>query len=128
VDLVVEVGLWHPRARHMAAAVFEPFDAGLSVFGRILRNWSVASGNETTASSRGPRILRRLSAMRGAFRTTSLLMPSGSPRQRSHKRSSTGSRPARPLERSDESRARRRRGWPSHIPAHAAAGHVTKRR
>lgn len=27
VDLVVEVGLWHPRARHMAAAVFEPFDA-----------------------------------------------------------------------------------------------------
>ena len=29
VDLVVEIGLWHPRARHMAAAVFEPFDAWL---------------------------------------------------------------------------------------------------
>jgi chloramphenicol 3-O-phosphotransferase len=29
VDLVVEVGLWHPRTRHMAAAVFEPFDAWL---------------------------------------------------------------------------------------------------
>ena len=29
VDLVVEVGFWHPRARHMAAAVFEPFDAWL---------------------------------------------------------------------------------------------------
>ena len=29
VDLVVEVGLWHPRARRMAAAVFEPFDAWL---------------------------------------------------------------------------------------------------
>ena len=29
VDLVVEVGLWHPRTRHMAAVVFEPFDAWL---------------------------------------------------------------------------------------------------
>lgn len=29
VDLIVEVGLWHPRSRHMAAAVFEPFDAWL---------------------------------------------------------------------------------------------------
>ena len=29
VDLVVEVGLWHPRARQMAAAVFKPFDAWL---------------------------------------------------------------------------------------------------
>lgn len=29
LDLVVEVGLWGPRARRMAAAVFEPFDAWL---------------------------------------------------------------------------------------------------
>jgi chloramphenicol 3-O phosphotransferase len=29
VDLVVEIGLWHPMVRHMAAAVFEPFDAWL---------------------------------------------------------------------------------------------------
>lgn len=29
VDLVAEVGLWNSRARHMAAAVFEPFDAWL---------------------------------------------------------------------------------------------------
>jgi chloramphenicol 3-O-phosphotransferase len=29
VDLVVEVGLWRPTARRMAAAVFEPFDAWL---------------------------------------------------------------------------------------------------
>lgn len=29
VDLVVEVGLWGPRSRRMAAAVFEPFDAWL---------------------------------------------------------------------------------------------------
>lgn len=29
LDLVVEVGLWHPRARRMAAAVFEPFEAWL---------------------------------------------------------------------------------------------------
>ena len=29
MDLVVEVGLWGPGARRMAAAVFEPFDAWL---------------------------------------------------------------------------------------------------
>ena len=29
VDLVVEVGLWGPRPRRMAAAVFEPFEAWL---------------------------------------------------------------------------------------------------
>lgn len=29
MELVVEVGLWHPRARHMAAAVLEPFNAWL---------------------------------------------------------------------------------------------------
>jgi len=29
VDLVVEVGLWHPRTRNLAAAVFEPFNAWL---------------------------------------------------------------------------------------------------
>ncbi|MFN2503235.1 MAG: hypothetical protein ABR540_03195 [Acidimicrobiales bacterium] len=29
VDLIVEVGLWYPRTRHMAAVAFEPFDAWL---------------------------------------------------------------------------------------------------
>ena len=29
LDLVVEIGFWHPGARRMAAAVFEPFDAWL---------------------------------------------------------------------------------------------------
>ena len=29
LDLVVEIGFWHPATRRMAAAVFEPFDAWL---------------------------------------------------------------------------------------------------
>ncbi len=37
LDLVVEIGLWLPGARRMAAAVFEPFDAWL-----IVLRWELA--------------------------------------------------------------------------------------
>jgi len=43
LDLVVEIGFWHPGARRMAAAVFEPFDAWLVGLRRELAEFG-ASG------------------------------------------------------------------------------------
>ncbi len=106
VDLVVEVGLWHRGPGTWRQRSSSPSTPGLSVCGGILRNWSVGSVNETTESSRAPPVLKRLAVTLGASHTTSLLMPSGSPRPGPRRRSSTGSRPARYLAGTD--------GWLAH--------------
>ena len=107
LDLVVEVGLWGPRARRMAAAVFEPFDAWL-----VGLRWDLAELERRERRRDDgifPGTARAQATPREAWmsRTTSKSMPLRIGRRPPHKRLSTGSRHARRHVRSGESLARR---------------------